>query len=211
MRIIAGFFGFFGDGVLDNWPASQAWSRQTDFSDYHWNWQWGSEWYFVACESNWWHGSEMVYLQMQQKFTQFETHWANSLEKAIELLENDRFGVAITDVSLGGENISPVIYALKQSFPDLAVLVLTSLNDSHTLIDLINKGQVYRYLPRPSNLSLLEISIQRAYDYHQTLVNQPKLQARHVVDAVTEVETRSFGNKVKKFLSRFGIGKSRFA
>ena len=155
--------------------------------------------------------SEMVYLQMQQKFTQFETHWANSLEKAIELLENDRFGVAITDVSLGGENISPVIYALKQSFPDLAVLVLTSLNDSHTLIDLINKGQVYRYLPRPSNLLLLEISIQRAYDYHETLVNQPKLQARHVVDAVTEVETRSFGNKVKKFLSRFGIGKSRFA
>ena len=61
---------------------------------------------------------------MQQKFTQFETHWANSLEKAIELLENDRFGVAITDVSLGGENISPVIYALKQSFPDLTLVYL---------------------------------------------------------------------------------------
>ena len=58
---------------------------------------------------------------------------------------------------------------------------------------------------------LLTLSIQRAYDYHQTLVNQPKLQARHVVDAVTEVETRSFGNKVKKFLSRFGIRTPRFA
>lgn len=149
--------------------------------------------------------NEMVYLQLQHKFSQFDISWANSLEKAVELLENDRFGVAITDVSLGGENISPVIFSLKQRFPELAVLVLTSLNDSHTLIDLINKGQVYRYLPRPSNLSLLEISIQRAYDYHETLVNQPKLQTRHAVADVSEMETRSFGAKVKQFLSRFRL------
>lgn len=149
--------------------------------------------------------NEMVYLQLQHKFTQFDISWANSLETAVELLENDRFGVAITDVSLSGENISPVIFSLKQRFPELAVLVLTALNDSHTLIDLINKGQVYRYLPRPSNLSLLEISIQRAYDYHETLVNQPKLQTRHAVADVTEMETRSFGTKVKQFLSRFRL------
>ena len=155
--------------------------------------------------------SELVYQQMQQKFTQFDICWANSLEQAVVLLEQANFGVAITDVSLGGDNISPVIYALKQRFPDLAVMVLTALDDSHTLIDLINKGQVYRYLPRPSNLALLEISIQRAYDYHQTLVDQPKLQARHAVAEVTEAETRSFGNKVKSFLSRFRLRAPSFS
>lgn len=146
---------------------------------------------------------EAVYQQMQNAFGQYNIQWANSLDKAQELLDKTKFGVMISDVSLGGENIAPIIYSLKQNYPDLAILVLTEFKDAHTLIDLINKGQVYRYLPRPTNLALLQLSIQRAFEHHEQLVAQPKLQMRHQVAEVSETEKRSFSDKVKGFLSRF--------
>lgn len=145
---------------------------------------------------------EAVYEQMKQNFTQFEVQWTNSLESALTLLEQDKFGVAIADISLNGENIAPVIYSLKQHFPDLAVIMLTEFKDAHSLIELINKGQVYRYLPRPTNLSMLQISIQRAFSHHEQLVAQPKLQIRHSVADVSEQEKSSFSSKIKGFLSR---------
>lgn len=154
---------------------------------------------------------EEVYQQMKQRFANLDVYWANSLEQAHELLSFQKFGVAVADVTLGGENIAPIIYSLKNSFPELAVLVLTEFKDAHTLIDLINKGQVYRYLPRPTNLSMLEISIQRAFQHHETLVAQPKLQIRHTVAEVSETEKRSFSSKIKGFLSRFRSKKPALA
>ncbi len=147
---------------------------------------------------------EEVYLQMKQRFTSFEVHWANTLEQALILLQAHRFGVAITDITLGSENISPIIYTLKQHYPDLAVMVLTEFSDAHSLIHLINKGQVYRYLPRPTNLSMLDISLQRAFAYHEQLVAQPKLQIRHTVAEISDSEKLSFTDKIKSFFSRFG-------
>ncbi|MFW2176906.1 MULTISPECIES: response regulator [unclassified Moraxella] len=155
--------------------------------------------------------NELVYQQMRQQFGHLIIDWAYSLERAVQLLEQQQYGVAITDVSLGGENISPVIFNLKQQFPELAVLVLTELKDAHTLIDLINKGQVYRYLPRPTNLPMLELSIQRAFDYHQALVNQPKLQLRHTVSEITETEKVTLSDKVKGFFARFRGRKTTMA
>lgn len=146
---------------------------------------------------------EEVYLQLKQRFADLDVYWASSLEQAHEMLSQQTFAVALTDVSLGGENIAPIIYSLKNSYPELAVLVLTEFKDANSLIDLINKGQVYRYLPRPTNLSMLNISLQRAFSHHEQLVAQPKLQLRHAVAEVSEREKSSFSAKIKGFLSRF--------
>lgn len=154
---------------------------------------------------------EAVYEQMKNTFSQFDIHWANSLEKAYELLGKYQFGVAIADVSLNGENIAPIIYSLKQGYPELAVLMLTEFKDAHTLIDLINKGQVYRCLPRPSNLAMLELSIQRAFKHHAELVAQPKLQIRHTVADVTETEKSRFSDKIKGFFARFRSKNASYA
>lgn len=83
-------------------------------------------------------------------------------------------------------------------------MVLTEFSDAHSLIHLINKGQVYRYLPRPTNLSMLDISLQRAFAYHEQLVAQPKLQIRHTVAEISDSEKLSFTDKIKSFFSRFG-------
>ncbi|MDN3398895.1 response regulator [Psychrobacter sp. APC 3426] len=147
---------------------------------------------------------ESVYQQIKSHFkSAYTVSWASNLEQAANLLQKRRFGVTIADAMLNEENITPVVYALKNIQPDLMVLMLTEFKDAHMVIDLINKGQVYRCLPRPTNLSMLSISLDRAFDHHERLVQQPILAARHHVEAVPASETFSFSERLKGFFTKF--------
>ncbi|KAA0935013.1 response regulator [Psychrobacter sp. ANT_H59] len=147
---------------------------------------------------------ESVYQQIKSHFkSAYTVSWASNLEQAAKLLQKKRFGVTITDSTLNKENITPIVYALKNIQPDLMVLMLTEFKDAHMVIDLINKGQVYRCLPRPTNFSIMSISLDRAFDHHERLVQQPILAARHHVEEVTESEALNFSERLKGFFAKF--------
>ena len=147
---------------------------------------------------------ESVYQQIKSHFkSAYTVSWASNLEQAARLLQKKRFGVTITDSTLNKENITPIVYALKNIQPDLMVLMLTEFKDAHMVIDLINKGQVYRCLPRPTNFSIMSISLDRAFDHHERLVEQPILAARHHVEEVTESEALNFSERLKGFFAKF--------
>lgn len=147
---------------------------------------------------------ESVYQQIKSHFkSAYTVSWASNLEQAAKLLQKKRFGVTITDSTLNKENITPIVYALKNIQPDLMVLMLTEFKDAHMVIDLINKGQVYRCLPRPTNFSIMSISLDRAFDHHERLVEQPILAARHHVEEVPESEAFNFSERLKGFFAKF--------
>ena len=147
---------------------------------------------------------ESVYQQIKIHFkSAYTVSWASNLEQAAKLLQKKRFGVTITDSTLNKENITPIVYALKNIQPDLMVLMLTEFKDAHMVIDLINKGQVYRCLPRPTNFSIMSISLDRAFDHHERLLEQPILAARHHVEEVTESEALNFSERLKGFFAKF--------
>ena len=146
---------------------------------------------------------EHVYQQIKSHFKgAYTVSWANTLEQAASLLQKKRFGVTIADATLNEENITPVVYALKNIQPDLMVLMLTEFKDAHMVIDLINKGQVYRCLPRPTNFSMMSISLDRAFDHHERLLQQPILAARHQVEAVPASEAFGFSERIKGFFTK---------
>ncbi|MDA5132349.1 response regulator [Psychrobacter sp. ANT_H3] len=147
---------------------------------------------------------DSVYQQIKSHFkSAYTVSWASNLEQAAKLLQKKRFGVTITDSTLNKENITPIVYALKNIQPDLMVLMLTEFKDAHMVIDLINKGQVYRCLPRPTNFSIMSISLDRAFDHHEKLLEQPVLAARHHVEEVTESEALNFSERLKGFFAKF--------
>lgn len=152
---------------------------------------------------------EEVFQQLKNHFEPaYKVSWASTLDQASDLLQRKKFGVAIADVTLNGENIAPVVYALKNLQPDLMVLMLTEFKDAHMIIDLINKGQIYRCLPRPTNLALMSLSLDRAYGHHEKLVQQPILAARHHVEEAPEIEGFSLSEKLKGFFAKLtGWGK----
>lgn len=84
---------------------------------------------------------ESIYQEIKNQFkSTYTVSWASNLEQAAKLLQKNKFGVTITDATLNEENITPIVYALKNIQPDLMVLMLTEFKDAHMVIDLINKG-----------------------------------------------------------------------
>ncbi|GLR29493.1 Response regulator receiver domain-containing protein [Psychrobacter pacificensis] len=147
---------------------------------------------------------ESIYQEIKNQFkSTYTVSWASNLEQAAKLLQKNKFGVTITDATLNEENITPIVYALKNIQPDLMVLMLTEFKDAHMVIDLINKGQVYRCLPRPTNFSIMSISLNRAFEHHEKLVQQPILATRHHVEEVPEAETFNFSERLKGFFAKF--------
>jgi DNA-binding NtrC family response regulator len=142
--------------------------------------------------------------QIRKQFSNsYKVLHATSLEDAYDYLANYDIGVCITDINVSGENIAPIIFTLKQDAPHLVVLVQTEFQDAGLLIDLINKGQVYRCLPKPMRASLLEISVNRAFRHHSNLKASPDLVKRHEVEHDPDNDVRiDLSNRVRSFISK---------
>lgn len=106
-------------------------------------------------------------------------HHAATPEAAFERLTDENIGIVITELRVAGQDISAAIHQLKRYKPDVLSIALTSFTDTSALIDLINHGQVYRFLPKPANRALLERAIQATLAQHHKLVASPALVRRH--------------------------------
>jgi DNA-binding NtrC family response regulator len=107
-----------------------------------------------------------------------------SLDAALASLAERPCGVIVSDVRVGGSDVSGVIKELKRANPSTIAIVASRLSDSRHLIELINQGQVFRFLPQPIPKELLRRSIASAFERHEQLRAQPQLQRRHEVEPV---------------------------
>ena len=108
------------------------------------------------------------------------------LEKAFSLLSTEEIAVVISEVKVAGVDITEPLKTLKQYNPNILTLVLTSFQDTKTLIDLINQGQIYRFLPKPIMQKMLERGIQSSIRHYQALQDTPQLLKRHAVERSSE-------------------------
>ncbi len=113
---------------------------------------------------------------------QYTLHWGKSLEEAFEILMRHTVAIVIADVRLGEEDISGALKELKRYNPDILTIVLSSFQDTKALIDLINHGQIYRFLPKPTHKGLLEKSISAALQHYRAIQLKPDLALRHITE-----------------------------
>lgn len=147
--------------------------------------------------------SEEDIQEMQKKLGKlFNFKWARTAEEALEHIEKDNINVLISDVQIDGENVTPTIYKLKKHTKELVVLIQTHIKDATQLIDLINKGQVYRVLPKPVRFSLTKVSIERAYQHHLQLVSMPAISHQTNLEAPEESQKASLENTVSQAVSQ---------
>jgi DNA-binding NtrC family response regulator len=130
-------------------------------------------------------------------------HHADSLTQAIEILGRRPVGVVVTEISVGGDDMTHLLRSLKQRYPDVVGIVVTSLRDTPRLIRLINQTQVFRYLPKPLRQGMLSRALESALARHEELRNAGNLvpATLRVDDASTEVE-RTLSQRIGDYLGR---------
>lgn len=129
-------------------------------------------------------------------------YWARTLEEALDVLGSREVSILVSELKLNGQDISGVIKSLKRQNPGLLAIIVTSFSDVSSLIELINQGQVYRYLPKPVSDGMLRRTIDVTVDRYHQLQLKPKLLERYAVEQIRNPNEINLTEKLKHYLDK---------
>jgi DNA-binding NtrC family response regulator len=133
-------------------------------------------------------------------------HHVQSLEAAVAALEAHPIGVLVTDTAVSEEQIATLTTTLKRHVPELVTIVASARSDARVLIDLINYGQIFRFLVKPLHGGQCRLSVESAVIKHRELASDPAMHRRHAVAervvAPDSVVSAVFG-RIRRLRDRF--------
>lgn len=129
-------------------------------------------------------------------------HAVESIDEAVALLEKYPIGVLVTDMAVNADEIQGLTSDLKQLVPELVTVVASDHSDAHRMIELINGGQVFRFLLKPIKPKQTSIWIESAVVKYVQLVKNPELVARHVVQREIDSAFKRLGDQLLGVASR---------
>ncbi|MDO8787752.1 MAG: response regulator [Sulfuritalea sp.] len=135
---------------------------------------------------------------------EFRLVYASRLEEAISLLEKYEISVIVSELHVGNEDVTPFLKTLKHFHPQIVTIVLTSFQDTLALTNLINQGQIHRFIPKPVRRGMTSRSIRSGIERHNEIRMRPLLVNRHRVEApIAEIQHGLF-NRVRGMIQRLG-------
>lgn len=107
---------------------------------------------------------------------------ADSVEGALAVLSDNEIAIVVAELKHRQDDVGGALKTLKRYNPGTLTIATSPLRDSRTLIELINQGQVYRFLPKPLSRELLRRSLHAAFDHYTRMKSAPMLARRHAVE-----------------------------
>ena len=120
--------------------------------------------------------------------TRCAVEYAPTLEGALAVLSEQEIAVVIAGLRHRSDDVIGALKTLKRYSPGTLTIAVSPLGDSYGLIELINQGQIYRFLPKPLSRELLRRSLQSAVDHYRRIRAAPLLAARHAVEESAAAE-----------------------
>lgn len=107
----------------------------------------------------------------------YNVYTTSSAHEAVEILSKHEIKVIFSDQKMPEVSGVEFFETILPDFPHPVRILLTGYADIEAVIDAINKGQVYRYVPKPWDANDLEICVENALEkYHreQQFLNQSR-------------------------------------
>jgi len=105
----------------------------------------------------------------------YDVHTAESGPAALEHLERNRFVLMLCDVRMPGMSGVEVVPKALEIDPDLAIMMLTAVNDAPTATEALSRG-AYDYLMKPIELVDLQQAVERALHKRDLAIEQRKVE-----------------------------------
>jgi len=92
--------------------------------------------------------------------------YANTLAQADDAVQKNKVGVAVVDAAMVGANVEKLAMHLRSQSPRLVAIVAGRRDDGEMLMDLINRGKVYRFLLKPVSPGRSRLAIEASVKHH---------------------------------------------
>jgi putative two-component system response regulator len=105
----------------------------------------------------------------------FEVLTTDSVANAIDLLQTTRFELILCDVRMPGALGTELVPQARIIDPDVAILMLSAVNDASTASQALNDG-AFGYLVKPFDIDDLQESIHRALHKRRLCIDQRRVE-----------------------------------
>jgi serine/threonine-protein kinase len=122
--------------------------------------------------------------------------YAANLAEAVASLAENPASIVISDVRVGKVDVTRLIRLLKAKHPEVVTVVFSGVQDAKVVMDLINQGQVYRFIPKPFKAGFIRLVIDSAIRRHRQLTEMPEARKRFGVEAAGEEAEKSLERDV---------------
>jgi TonB family protein len=92
--------------------------------------------------------------------------FANTVSQADEAIRKHKIGVAVVDAAMVGANVEKMTLHLRSQSARLVAIVAGRRDDGEMLMDLINRGRVYRFLLKPVSPGRARLAIEASVKHH---------------------------------------------
>lgn len=98
----------------------------------------------------------------------YELTTATSGDEAIQLMEERRFDLVISDARMPGMDGPALLATIKKRYPWCIRILLTGYADINSTISAINDGQIYRYISKPWDDDELRLVLRQALAFQHS-------------------------------------------
>ncbi len=101
--------------------------------------------------------------------SEWEMCFAESAEKALEMLSQQKFDVIVTDMRMPGMNGAELLAEVTEKYPDTIRFILSGHSDQHLVLKSV--GCAHQYLSKPCDADTLKNAVKRASDLRKLLAD----------------------------------------
>ncbi len=98
-------------------------------------------------------------------------------EEAMRVMAAEPVHVLLTDLMMPGMDGLALVQEVEARHPHVVRMVMSGRNDAATILDLVNRGGVYRYLTKPWQNVELKANIKQAADFYDLQERERRLKA----------------------------------
>lgn len=113
---------------------------------------------------------------------------AHSIGDAVHALKGGNIGAIVAEARTGSVDLTHLLCLMKQRHPEVAGVVLAEEAGLDQVADLINRGQIFRFVPMPIKAAQLRDILYSALRRNHAIKERPALARHHAVEALTEEE-----------------------
>lgn len=145
---------------------------------------------------------------MQLFFNDYRVYGAANVAEALKVIEQHDVGVIVSEARVDSEDTGQLLRILKQNYPMITTVMLTSSADSDLIIKMINQAQIFRFAMKPIRAGVFQLAVSAAMKEHRRFRSDPRMMSRVRVATAIEPEDASLVASVAASLSRL---RSRFS
>ncbi|MDY6880314.1 MAG: response regulator [Desulfatiglans sp.] len=103
-------------------------------------------------------------LQRELRKEPYNVFYASGGEEALTIISENPCKVIISDIKMVKMDGFELLAKVKEKYPDMIRVVLSGHSDVKLILDLVNKGGIYRYLTKPWEAEDIKATIEQCIE-----------------------------------------------